>query len=230
MSGFDPLNAVDWRDFSLFRPAAGSSTLDFTVAADTALNSAVAWLAPAAGASGTITIQYESSPSTFTTLCTLAVNSLIQWFDFAQVTVLATRKIRINFAGVSGNLDVRQISVGDKLTFPIGQWSDVAPPLLIQGVVIENLISVNGSIIGRNQRRMEKNGKLSLEYLDPAWVRSYWDAFVRSAVFHAFWWRWDPVGHPSEVALTVASTINAPTNMMPPPLMKADMEIAFITP
>ncbi len=70
---------------------------------------------------------------------------------------------------------------------------------------------------------------LSLDYLDAVWVRTYWEAMVQAAIFHAFWWRWDPAGHPTEIAFAAADSIVAPTNMHPPPLMHAEMPIKFIT-
>jgi hypothetical protein len=112
----------------------------------------------------------------------------------------------------------------------MGQWADITPPTLYSGVVLSNVIAENGSILGRNVRRAEKKGELSLDYLDPTWVRTSWDAFAIHAARYPFFYRWDPVGHPAEVAFAAAESIQAPRNSSPPPYMSVSMPMRIITP
>jgi hypothetical protein len=230
VAGFEPANAVDWRDFSLFRPAAGNSTFDVTMTADTPVSSAVLWLSPAAGATATaIEFQYESSPGVYTTLTAVAsYGSQIQWFDFAPVTILAGRKARIAFTGISGTMDIRQATMGAPFQFETGQWVGVNPTELTQGVVAENVISVNGSIIARNVRRVEATGNIALTYVTEAWVRAVWEPFAKHATRYPFWFRWAPVQYPTAVAFAAATEIVAPKNSMPVPRMEVSMPIRFI--
>jgi hypothetical protein len=95
--------------------------------------------------------------------------------------------------------------------------------------VIENKISVNGSIIGRNLRRFEKSSQINLPYLTPDWVRTNWEAFVQWAIRYPFWQRWNPTTYPGDVAFTVADTISPPKNASPPPYMTVEMNTKFIT-
>jgi len=229
VEGFDPENAVDWRDFSLFRADTGTTHLKVQTTAAINLDSFVFWLT-ALPASVTLYVETSPDDAVWTTRATVAVTSLLQWADFTSVAVASGDYIRVRIAnGSGGAIDFRQISVGLKLQFPVGQWNGIAPPTLYSGVVVENVTAVNGSIIGRNVRRLEKSGKLDINLLDPTWIRTYYDPFQRHAGRFAFWYRWHPVGYPTEVAFAAANDIVAPTNDRPGPKMKIEMPMRLLT-
>lgn len=220
--GFDAINAYDWRDFSLFSQSAGSH-LTVQLTAPAIIDSIVLWRV--AGAAATATVQTSPDGTTWTTIAAVPLGTagLAIWTDVPQVPALWYRVL------VDVTVIWRQITLGQRLQFPMGQWKDINPPTLTQGVVVENQISVNGSIIGRNLRRFEKSGQISLDYLKPEWVRSSWEAFVTWAIRYPFWQRWNPVEYPQDVAFAAADSITAPKNMSPPPLMHAEMATKFIT-
>lgn len=230
VDGYDDTNAVDWRDFSLFRASVGTTNLkiqsDATVRPVDTL--AVWWLAHA----GTATIYVETSPddSAWTTVATQALAQAggIAWLDFAAANVPSSGWLRVRIVTTVA-LDFRQISVGQRLEFPVGQWNGIAPPTLYSGVVVDNVTAVNGSIIGRNVRRLEKSGKLDINLLDPSWVRDSFDPFNRHAGRYAFWYRWHPVGYPTEVAFAAANDIVAPVNERPRNKMKIEMPMRLLT-
>lgn len=221
VSGFEPVNAYDWRDFTLFRPQAAAE-LTITFGSAQTANTLVIWWS----GSGTdvVSLHYWNGTEWVSAGTVAQSGGPMVWLD---ITSASSTIWRLTF---SGSQDIRQIALGLKLQFPIGQWAEVNPPTLYQGVVVQNLISVNGSIIGRNIKRLEKSGKLNLSLLLPDWVRTYWDAFAIHASKKAFFHRWDPVGHPQEIAFAVAESISAPTNDRPPPRMKVEMPLRFITP
>lgn len=221
VSGFEPVNAYDWRDFTLFRPQA-AATLTVTLSGASAADSMVVWWMDAMG-SDTVNLHYWDGAAWVWVAIVGQSSGAMSWVDFDSASSTIWR---LTF---SGSQNIRQIALGVKVQFPIGQWADVNPPTLLQGVVVQNVISVNGSILGRNIKRIEKSGKLSLNLLLPDWVRTVWNDFAIHASKLAFFHRWDPVGHPTEVAFAVASEINAPTNDRPQPRMKVDMPIRFIT-
>lgn len=229
--GFDPQNAYDWMDFSSFRPAAGTSTLEATFVAGGVIDTAVFWAtASTVGLVTSIAVEYETAPATWASLGTFGVPTAgIKWLDLTPVTVGAGRKVRFVFTGVTGTIDIRQLGIGAKLEFPIGQWVGVNPPHLLQGIVTETVISVNGSILGRNVRRTEKSMEINLTLLLPDWVRTYWEPFAQAASKHAFWYRWSPVGYPTEVAFAAAMSIEPPRNAHPQPRMEVTMPLKVIT-
>jgi hypothetical protein len=226
VSGFEAANMCDWRDFTVFRVgAAGTVHLKIQLGAATTFDCAQVWC-PVSGANGA-TVTFDTSPdnSTWTVRATFTpdASGTILWTDFTPVTMGMNEWVRFTIVA-TGISDFRQLSAGPKLMFPIGQWAEVAPPSLLSGVVMNNVIAVNGSI-----RRLEKKGDFQLTHLDQTWVRTYWDVFAQSAARRAFWWRWNPTDYPNEIAFAAAEDIVAPTNDKPPPLMKATMPIRFLT-
>lgn len=225
VSGFEPLNAFDWRDFTLFRPEPGLTTAtSLALASDTVLSALAGWFVPGAHAS-TFTLEYETAPSVWATAGALTATpgvTVPQWTAISvPPTVAAGRKVRWSCAVGAGGCDVRLLTAGPAVTFPTGQWAGVAPPTLFADVSVENVIAINGSVLARNVRRVDRSGEINLEHLDPAWVRSTWDALVRHAARYPFWYRWAPVGYPTEVVLAAATAIEAPQNARPQPRMSA---------
>ena len=231
VSGFEPANICDWRDFTIFRVGvAGTVHLKIQLAADTTFDCAQVWCPPSGANGATITFQTSPDNAAWTTRATFTPDATgtILWTDFTSVTMLATQWIRFTIVA-TGVSDFRQLSAGPKLMFPIGQWMGVAPPQLLSGLVLNNVIAVNGSILGRDYRRLEKKGEFSLTHLSQSWVRTYWDIFAQHAARRAFWWRWNPTDYPNEIAFAAAENIEAPTNDRPPPLMRAGLPIRFLT-
>lgn len=230
VSGFEPLNAVDWRDFSIFIAAAGTTYLSVQVGSDTVIDTIVTWRA-ASGSAIVLTVETSPDMSSWTAATTHSTAADgMSWTSFTPVTVPVGGGVRVRIDGGASSSRWRQISVGARLTFPIGQWVDIAPPRLFHGVVIDTVMSTNGSILGSNLRRMDKRGQIDLTHLDPVWVRASWDKLARHAASKPFWWQWDPTSHPDEVAFASALSIDPPVNMMPPPFMKASMPIRYLTP
>lgn len=228
-SGFEVINATDWRDFTLYRPAA---TSNFTVVVtNTRLIDSFVTYVGVGQAGSRIWLEYESSVGIFTSIgYQLGDGPGLSFFSFSQITVLAGRRLRISFTGNTGaGLYLKQIAVGLRLTLPIGEWADKTPHALNSGYVVENVISMNGSIIARNLRRVEKSGAINLEYLTEGWVRTYWEPFTAHAARYGFFYRWNPTDYPSDIIFAVADQINPPANMMPPPLMKVSMPFKGIT-
>ena len=221
IEGFEPSNAADWRDFSLFRPLPGC-VLSTTIPSSP-IDTVVVW--PVAGVVGQIRITdhygvWRSDP------IDLDGSGDIVWTNITAYTFPAGT-LSVHFLGAT-TPDIRQIAIGQRLQFPIGQWAEVNPPRLTQGLVSENLIAVNGSILGRSVRRVEKQGQLSLEHLSPLWVRSTWEPLAAHAARYAFFHRWDPVSYPTEVAFTVANEVQAPKNSKAG-LMSVQMPTRFLT-
>lgn len=228
--GFDPINAADWLDFTLFRAETGTTNIKVQATESIVLRSFVAWLSetPPAG----LTLYVETSPDdvTWTTRGTMVVAAAMTWLDLTSYTIASGHYLRIRIAnGTGGAVDFRQLSVGPRLDFPIGQWAGIAPPTLYHGVVVDNVIAVNGSILGRNVRRLDKQGKLEINLLDPDWVRTYFDPLNRHAGRFAFWYRWHPVGYPTEIAFAAASDISAPVNEKPTNKMRVTIDMRMLT-
>lgn len=230
LEGFEPINAVDWRDFSIFRAELGETHLQIQVSAETYVDTVVVW--PVTGLDDTTSLDVESSTDGISWTprgsITVSFTGAITWQNVSAFVVPASGYVRFVIDS-DVETDWRQLSVGKRLQFPIGQWQGINPPNLTQGVIVDNVIAMNGSVLARNLRRVEKNGEISLNFLKPDWVRTEWEALASHAKRYAFWYRWHPIAYPNEVAFAVADSIQAPTNDRPPPLMAVKMPIMFLT-
>lgn len=232
LAGREPINATDWRDFSTFDPGDTTTPRTFDVSCSSTRTATIFYLYTAVvPVSATVALQYESAPSVFTTIAT--ISPVAKGMNYANIStsVAASRKLRLVISGTTavGQLLVRQAFVGPKMTFTVGQWDGIAPHALSGGIVMENTISENGSVLARNRRRVEKTGKISLEHLDPAWVRSTWEPFLVHATRYMFFYRWAPTDYPTDIAFCAAEEIPTPTNMQPPPFMTAMLPYKCIT-
>ena len=211
-SGFEKENATDYFDWTLFRTSSGTTNLDFTVGSDTDLDSVSVYTKTVSG-TNSITLQYESSPSVFTTLKTYSAVSGILTFDtFSGITVSSGRKIRFSIVSAT-SIDIRQLWAGEYMEFQRGQWATATPPTLTQGIKVSNNISVNGSFLGRSIKRVERSGKIMLEHLTQDWVRDTWEPFADHCTRSPFIYLWsDNTAYSAEVGYCFAENIVAPKN------------------
>lgn len=211
-SGFEFSNATDHFDWTLFRASSGSTDLDFTMGANTDIDSFSVYTKTVSG-TNSITLKYESGVSSFTTLQTYtAVSGKLTFDSFNSVTVSSGRRIRISFT-VATSLDVRQLWVGEYMEMQRGQWSGIMPPTLTQGIKVTNNISVNGSFLGRSIKRTERKGKIELEHLTESWVRDTWEPFALHATKKPFILKWsDNTAYSDEVGYCFAENVMGPKN------------------
>lgn len=219
-----PASATDWADYTWF--SADTGTLDYTVAVDTDIDSIAIYVQVIAG-SNSIELQYESAPATFTSLHTFSSPSgTLDYEEFTGVTVLAGRIIRFVITADTV-LNIRQIVVGEKLVFERPEWASVTPSFFTQGVKVTNNIGQNGSILGRSIKRVEKMGKIDIDFITDSWARTSWEPFARHAARYPFIFQWDYAGHPDDTAFSYAEKINAPSHGSAG-LLSASMPIRFL--
>lgn len=224
LSGKPPANATDWSDYSFF--TADTGNLDYTVGADTDIDSVSIYVATTAG-SNSIELQYESSPSTYTSLQTYSTPSgTLTFDDFTPVTVSSGRNIRFVITAAT-TMNIRQLVVGEKMDFQQGAWKTVTPPSFNQGVKVTNNIGQNGSVLSRSIKRLERKGKIQLDHLTDAWVRATWEPFSAHFARYPFVYQWDESGHPNDVAFAFADKVNAPTHASAG-FLSVDVPISFL--
>lgn len=202
---------TDWRDYTIADK--GNQNTDYTVSADRTIDGwafyAAATVAEQTGA--TLTLYYESSAGVFTQLDqVVGVWGKIRMREFSSVTVLSGRRIRITTSGIGGTLPFRQFAVGQVLEAEQGQYMDAINPDFTYGYRATNTISQNGSIIARDIKRVEKTGKLNIQYLTEAWFRANWEPLAKHAVKYPFFYQPNPRDYPNEVAFASASKMSVP--------------------
>lgn len=218
VTGFEKENAIDWRDFSLFRTDTGATELSATFSSDQVIDTFSWYVALAAvGDIFTMVLRYESTPAFFTDLASFNTNSdpAIGMETFDAVTLLAGRILRIDIQADNPE-DIRQIAAGERLDFPIGQHQGIAPPNLRGEFVMSNVIGVNGSFLGRDKVRADLQGDIELEFVQPqAWVRDEWVPFMEHAERFAFFYAWNLDDFADEVVFAWARSTPRPSNTGP---------------
>ena len=138
ISGFEKENAYDYLDFSTFKPQVSATTnLDFTMSGNQTINSIGMFIKKVGGSGLNIVVQYESAPSTFTTLGTYNnVDGDLTLNEFTQVTVSGGRKIRLAITSDATQYEIRQLFVGPLTTLQRGQYVGVNPPTMTQGRIL----------------------------------------------------------------------------------------------
>ncbi len=226
--GFEKENAIDWRDWSLFRVegGVGTTTLEAKFGDDHVLDSA-SWYIKEPTETLTMRVLYESLPAFFTLLAefTSLTDPLILLKTFDEVTLLSGRRLRFEFNDPVGvDQDVRQVAAGTVLAFPIGQHQGIAPPNLRGEFVVSNTIGVNGSFLGRDKVRADLQGEIDLEFVAPqTWVRDEWIPLMEHAERFAFFYAWDLDGFPDEVVFAWARSTPRPSNTGPSAKMTTNL-------
>ena len=206
VSEYPPANCYDWRNFSLFEADTGN--LDFVMTADTPISELSVYVRTLiGGSSNTIELQYESAPAVFTSLQTVnPVQGKLSYDKFTEVTVATGRKIRfVVTVGGGDTIFIRQLVVGVAMVAEQGQYQSAQDPTLVNGVKVSNTISVNGSIIGRSIKRLDRKGNLQLDNLSAAWVRSDWEPFANHAARYPFIYQWNDRDYPDSTAFSTAT-------------------------
>lgn len=210
VSGFEIANATDWRDFSLFRANDGNA--DWTVTANTTIDSWAFYCKTFEGTGdNTLTLSYESSAGVFTQLSqSTVVGGKVRLLEFNEVTVLSGRRIRINVNVGTGNLDIRQLAVGQVVESEMGQFADLVNPTFTHGYKMTNTISQNGSVLNRSIKRVERSSQLNLENLTESWYRANIEPFAKHVVKYPFFYQPNPRDYPNECSFSVVEKMGQP--------------------
>jgi hypothetical protein len=229
------VNAIDWKDWTLFRVKEGTTDILFYLTAHTYMNiDSFGWFVKTLGDSDTgfsIRVYRQTSPGVFSPLIN-AIDPLVSplgLVTFPQVTVPGDTPHLIRFIVPAGkSLYVRQVALGLVLNPPIGQQVGIAPPSLQQSWKLSNSMSVNGSLISRSLVRLVKEYNIDLEYLTPAFVNDLWKPFCTHALKYPFFFRWSPTNYPLDCMFAAANSVPAP-EYQKPHLMRAKMPIMGLT-
>lgn len=147
---------------------------------------------------------------------------------FDPVTIEAGNEIAVQFVNTNADFatypwDVRQLMVGERLDFPIGQHVGIAPAAFQRQFASSNNIAVGGSILGRDVVRANKSGVIELQYLNESFIEDDWVPFAEHAQRRPFFYAWDPTDHSQDVVFAAAVELPNPTNEMPTPKMEVRM-------
>lgn len=233
--GFNIEYASDWRDYTYFRTDEGITNLDAEMASEATMDSAAVFVRTVDLTAGSfdLVLQYESAPSTFTTVHTFSLDNenFVQYAQFSEVTIPAGSRVRWRFDIPAGEyVDVRQLAVGMKLVFETGQHQGIRPTDWDANYRYSNNMSVNGSFIGRSRVREANNASLQLTLLTEAWIEANLLSFMEHMQRFSFFYVWDYDDHPEQSAYAVANQgVSTPQLDTPPGKLSYSQRMSLLT-
>ena len=165
-----------------YRPTSGSKTVKFQMS-----SSSIDFVGIAAHNAGTqdngvdITVGYAATVGgSVTNLDTMQFNdsngALMILFD-----AVTAQEVIITFNAATSGLELGVIYAGLALEMPHGLWGGHAPIVLNGKTKYQSTMSDTGQFLGRSITRQGIETRYAWRYLDPDWMRSHFQPFIKSA-------------------------------------------------
>lgn len=142
---------------------------------------------------------------------------------FLSSSAVSVKRLRVNVSG-SGALVLGVVYAGVALQMQRPTFKGVEPVTMARNTEYQSTISEGGQWLGRNVVRQSLRLELSFKNLSAAWVRSYFDPFIVSAIGTPFFIAWNPQDYPRETAYAWTTGDIAPTHSGPRDLMSVTIK------
>lgn len=142
---------------------------------------------------------------------------------FLTSSAVSVKRLRVNVTG-SGALVLGVVYAGIALQMARPVFKGVEPPTMARTTEYQSTISEGGQWLGRNVTRQSLRVEFSWRNLPAAWVRSYFDPFITSAIGTPFFIAWNPQDYAREVAYAWTTGDIAPTHSGPRDLMSVTVK------
>ena len=121
------------------------------------------------------------------------------------------------------------IMLGEALVFPWNPDVGFSPASLNFDDKYSNVQSQNGVFLGRSIYRSGTSGRISVDLLDPVWIRDVWMPFVQSTRTKPFVFAWDYLNHPTEVVYCWTAKNQKPPKYSQPNYMRIDLHFEALS-
>jgi hypothetical protein len=192
-------NAYDWRPFTWWKP---TSTGDSWLQASFTSAKEVNYFAVAGhnlGSSGSsIKLQYHNG-STWVDAVSGGgggVDDRVIFFTFDSIVSNTWRLLVSNPTTIAS---VGVVSFGMTTDLTKGQKTGFAVPTMVGDSEYRTNESDTGLFLGRSIKRQNYPGSISLDLMDPDWVRQTWIPFTEHAKLKPFFFVWSGGYYPDEV-------------------------------
>lgn len=142
---------------------------------------------------------------------------------FLSSSAVSAKRLRVTVTG-SGALVLGVVYAGVALQMQRPVYRGVEPPTMARSTEYQSTVSEGGQWLGRNVIRQNLKVAFSWKNLSAAWVRTYLDPFIKSAVGSPFFIAWNPQEFPREVAYAWSTDDMAPANTGPRDLMSVSLK------
>lgn len=175
----------------------------------------------------TLSLEYESAPSTWTELVQAFVpsNNRPLIFRFARAEYSA---IRLRIQSATADPSIAVMYIGAILTLERKVYVGHTPAALARQVNAVNAMSESGNFLGRIVLSEMNGSQVSMSNLTPAWVRASLDPFFLSAQEEPFFFAWRPHDYPDDVSFAWMTDSPQPSNQSPNGMMSASFSFTAI--
>lgn len=147
------------------------------------------------------------------------------FFRQLAATVTDVDQVAFTMIGVPAGATIAVVYVGDALQMQRPIYRGVDPAPLNRVTEYTNNVSEGGQWLGRDITRQGLKTKPRWQNLDPVWLRSYFDPFASAARRLPFFYSWNPLEFPNDVAYCWTSKDIQPSITGPRNLMSVEIEM-----
>ena len=202
-TGYEKENAYDWFGYDWWKPTAtGDSWLRASFGSAQTSNYMAVWGHNLADHGSSIKPQYSTDGgSTWNDAASakMPANNNVLLFTWDDVSAADVRALVTNPSTIAS---IAGIQIGEILTLPHNMEIGYSPSTMTPELMMKTAVSESGAFIGGSKLTEGIKGDFKLTMIDPAWVRSDWQAFLNHAhTPKPFVFAWDSVNHSDEVVL-----------------------------
>lgn len=213
-TGFEKENAYDWKSYTWWKPSAAGAN----------------WLRASFGAAKSADYMAISGHNIgtlgATVKCQYSTNGGSTWNDIGGTIAPADDNVIFVVFDSTSAADWRiytdsactigVVSIGETTELPVGMGVGFNIPTMAQNDKFNTSVSEGGEHIGNSLRRQNLSFTISLNLVDPAWIRSTWQDFIDHARLYPFFFSWDSENHSDEaVYCWVNKAIAKPSYISP---------------
>jgi hypothetical protein len=141
----------------------------------------------------------------------------------AKFTSGSIRRIQITISGGSGNFSIGVVYCGAVLTMENSIYGGHSPATLSAETEFQNNASDSGQWLSRTIVRKGLKANFNFRHITPAFYRTSFQPFVKSARTAPFFVKWRPTGYPLETVMCWTQEDIRPSNMG----VRDFMEVSF---
>jgi hypothetical protein len=198
-AGYEVENLQDWQPFTYWKPATtGDHNAKIAFASNREANYFAFYSQDLYLHAGTIQLESSDDNSTWTNRSgTITPTSNAPVYKSFPQTFARYWRVRTNCATACA---VGVVAFGVDLQLEYGAWIGFSPPIFARNNVVTNQTSEKSVFLARS---LDQNGSkliLPLDFHRELWVRQYWLPFMDHADLKPFFYQWNPLDNPTEIA------------------------------
>jgi hypothetical protein len=191
-TGYEKERGLDWRPSTWWKPTAtGDSWLRVTLPRNQFVNYFAVAAHNLTESGSRIKLQYSLTGGS----SWVDVTDVVPGFNDQTIFIVlddtyAAAEWRVLVSNPTTISSIGMIAAGQLLDLTKGQKTGFAPSAYARSAEYNTTESDTGLFLGRSVKRTGRTGQITLDLLDPAWVRSKWMLFVDHAEIKPFFVSW----------------------------------------